>query len=60
MLVTIAATSSFRDHQWDKKTIRTMNEPDRVSNELLPAGPYEFKLLNSESNRQIVRIFASS
>jgi len=42
---------------WNKKTILTVDEPIQVTKTLLPPGQYEFRLLNSESNRHVVQIF---
>lgn len=41
---------------WNKKTIMTFNEPVEIAGEVLPAGRYVFKLLDSPSNRHIVQI----
>jgi hypothetical protein len=42
--------------EFDKKTIVTFNAPVEVPGKALPAGTYVFKLLDSESNRNIVQI----
>lgn len=41
---------------WNKKTIMTFNEPVEIAGEVLPAGKYVFKLVDSSSNRHIVQI----
>ena len=38
-------------------TILTFSQPVQVPGRILPAGTYEFVLANSQSNRDIVRIF---
>jgi len=45
---------------WDKKTIVTFSQPVEIPGvgaQVLPAGKYVFKLLDSSSNRNIVQIF---
>src|ERR1700674_6514 len=46
-----------RADDYDKKTIITFNQPIEIPGQVLPAGTYMFKLLNSQSNRDIVEIF---
>jgi len=46
--------------QWNKKTKVTFSQPVEIPGEgtqILPAGTYIFKLVDSNSNRSIVRIF---
>lgn len=46
--------------EWNKKTIVTFSQPVEVPGvgaQILPAGTYVFKLLDSQSNRNIVQIF---
>jgi len=43
--------------EWDKLTILTTTEPMQVTDTVLPAGQYAFKLINSESDRHIVEIY---
>ena len=42
--------------QWDKKTTLTTNRPIQISDTYLEAGTYVLKLVDSSSNRHIVRI----
>jgi len=42
---------------WDKLTILTFNNPVEIPGQVLPAGTYVFKLLDSSSDRNIVQIF---
>jgi hypothetical protein len=42
---------------WDKKTIVTFGESVEIPGQVLPAGTYVFKLLNSTSDRHIVQIW---
>src|ERR1051326_4751481 len=42
---------------WDKKTIMTIDKTIRVTDRVLPAGTYVFKLADSNSNRHVVQIF---
>jgi hypothetical protein len=43
--------------EWNKKTVVTFNEPVEIPGMVLPAGTYVFKLMDSESDRNIVQIF---
>jgi hypothetical protein len=51
------STSSVRADQWNKKTVMTFNQPVEIPGQILPAGTYTFKLLDSPSDRHIVQIF---
>lgn len=42
--------------QWNKKTKVTFSQPVEIPGQILPAGTYIIKLLDSDSNRSIVRI----
>jgi hypothetical protein len=46
-----------RADEWNKKTIMTFSQPVEIPGQILPAGTYTFKLLNSPSDRHIVQIF---
>jgi len=46
-----------RADEWDKTTKITFSDTVQVPGTVLPAGTYIFKLLDSPSNRHIVRIF---
>jgi len=56
-LLGIALAPSGRADEWNKKTVMTVSEPIQVPNQVLPAGTYVIKLLNSQSDRHIVQIF---
>ena len=43
---------------WDKKTIVTFSSSVEVPGKVLPAGKYVMKLVDSPSDRHIVRIIA--
>jgi hypothetical protein len=43
--------------EWNKETKLTFSAPIEVPGRVLPAGTYEFKLLDSPSDRNIVQIF---
>jgi len=45
-----------RADEWNKKTIVTFNNPVEIPGHVLPAGTYMFKLMNSNSDRDIVMI----
>ena len=55
LVLVLLAPSAMAD-VWNKKTIMTINQPLRIPGKVLPAGKYVFKLLDSSSNRHIVRI----
>jgi len=50
-------TPGARADEWNKKTIMTFDQPVEIPGQILPAGTYTFKLLNSPSDRHIVQIF---
>jgi len=59
-LVALTFLPSAKADEWNKKTIVTFNEPVEVPGvgaQILPAGTYVFKLLDSPSDRHIVQIF---
>jgi hypothetical protein len=43
--------------EWNKKTLVTVNEPVIAGNRVLQPGTYIWKLMDSSSNRNIVRIY---
>ncbi|MGA8144572.1 MAG: hypothetical protein WB987_11840 [Candidatus Acidiferrales bacterium] len=49
--------SSVRADDWNKKTVMTFSQPIEIPGQILPAGTYTFKLLDSPSDRHIVQIF---
>jgi hypothetical protein len=49
--------SSVRADEWNKKTVMTFNQPVEIPGQILPAGTYTFRLLESPSDRHIVQIF---
>jgi hypothetical protein len=59
-LVALAIPSAVNADTWNKKTTVTFNAPVEIPGvgaQILPAGTYVFKLLDSNSNRHIVQIF---
>jgi hypothetical protein len=42
---------------WDKKTVVNFSQPVEIPGQVLPAGTYTFSLVDSLSDRDIVRIF---
>jgi hypothetical protein len=44
--------------EWDQKTIFTFSGPVEIPGQVLPAGAYEFKLEDSQSDRDIVQVFS--
>jgi len=59
-LVFVAFPTVGKADQWNKKTIVTFSQPVEIPGagaQVLPAGTYVFKLLDSSSNRHIVQVF---
>jgi LPXTG-motif cell wall-anchored protein len=50
------ATGARADN-WNKKTVMTFDQPIEIPGQILPAGTYVFALVESKSDRNIVRIF---
>lgn len=46
-----------RADEWNKKTVMTFSQSIEIPGQILPAGTYTFKLLDSPSDRHIVQIF---
>jgi hypothetical protein len=62
VFVALAITPRVKADQHDKKTILTFSEPFEVPGvdaQILPAGTYVFKILDSWSDRNIVQIFSA-
>jgi LPXTG-motif cell wall-anchored protein len=49
--------SSVRADEYNKKTVMTFSQPIEIPGQILPAGTYTFKLLDSLSDRHIVQVF---
>jgi LPXTG-motif cell wall-anchored protein len=43
--------------EWNQKTVFTFSGPVEIPGQVLPAGTYVFKLLDSQSDRDIVQVF---
>jgi len=59
-LLFLAFPSGGKADVWNKKTIVTFSQPVEIPGvgaQVLPAGTYVFKLLDSSSNRHIVQVF---
>src|SRR5258708_6487040 len=56
-LLGIAWTAGAAADERDKKTIVTFSAPVEIPGKALPAGTYVFKVLDSQSNRNILQIF---
>jgi hypothetical protein len=55
----VTLPSRLKADEWDKLTTLTFSAPVEIPGQVLPAGTYVFKLLDSQSNRNIVQIFNS-
>jgi hypothetical protein len=51
------SVSSARADEYNKKTVMTFSQPIEIPGQILPAGTYTFKLLDSLSDRHIVQVF---
>jgi hypothetical protein len=58
-LLGFVPASSARAAQTDDKTVLTFSQPVEIPGQVLPAGTYTFKLVDSMSDRHIVRIFGA-
>ena len=59
-LVAMTFAPAVSADEWDKKTTVTFNQPVEIPGvgaQILPAGTYVFKLLDSPGNRHIVQVF---
>jgi hypothetical protein len=54
----LALSPAARADEWNQKTTFTFSRPVEIPGQVLPAGTYVFKLVDSLSNRHIVRVFA--
>ncbi len=52
-----ATLPQVRADEWDQKTVATFNEPVEIPGQVLGAGTYVFKLVDSSSDRNIVQVF---
>jgi hypothetical protein len=50
-------TPNVRADEENKKTVMTFSQPVEIPGQILPAGTYTFKLLDSKSDRHIVQIW---
>jgi hypothetical protein len=56
LLCTTFVTAAKADN-WDKRTVVTFSDSVEIPGQVLPAGTYVFKLVNSASDRHIVQIW---
>jgi len=59
-LLVMAIPSAIKADEWNKETTVSFNNPVEIPGvgaQILPAGTYVFKLLDSQTNRHIVQIF---
>jgi|SRR5581483_10107202 len=50
-------TQTAKADEWDKRTIVTFSGPVEIPGQVLPAGKYVFKLMDSPSDRHIVQVY---
>ena len=61
-LLVVGVSTGAQADEWNKKTIVTFSQPVEVPGvdaQVLPAGTYVFRLVDSTSNRNIVRILSA-
>lgn len=59
ILACVVFPPSARANEWNQVTKMEFNEAIEIPGTVLPAGTYWFALLNSRTNRNIVRIYSS-
>jgi hypothetical protein len=57
LALVLTAPPQARADQWDQKIVFTFSAPVEIPGQILPAGTYVFKLLDSASDRNIVQVF---
>jgi hypothetical protein len=60
VLATMFSSTLARADEWNKKTVLTINQPIQISEAYLEPGTYVMKLVDSQSDRHIVRVMDSS
>ena len=55
-LGTLALLPGAKADEWNQRTVLTFSGPVEIPGQILPAGTYVFKLVNSNSNRHIVQV----
>ena len=53
----MAMMPAAKADNWNQKTVMTFSGPVAIPGQVLPAGTYVFKLLDSSSNRHVVQVF---
>jgi hypothetical protein len=56
-LLGLTFAPNARADEWNRKTVVTFNEPVEIPGQVLLPGTYVFKLLDSQSDRDIVQVF---
>lgn len=56
VVLAIGVSTNVYGNEWNKKTIMKLTEPMQIEGVLLQPGTYVFKLMNSMSDRSVVRI----
>ncbi|HTX38819.1 MAG TPA: hypothetical protein VME43_27520 [Bryobacteraceae bacterium] len=56
-LAAMAMAPAVKADDWNQKTTFTFSGPVAIPGQVLPAGTYVFKLLNSSSSRHVVQVF---
>lgn len=57
LALAMAMPSTAKADEWNQKTVFTFSGPVEIPGQVLPAGTYVFKLLDSSSDRNIVEVF---
>lgn len=57
MTLALTAPPQAKADEWDRKTVLTFSGPVEIPGQVLPAGTYIFKLLDSQVDRNVVQVF---
>jgi LPXTG-motif cell wall-anchored protein len=56
-LLSVALLPQLHADEWNKSTMFTFTDPVQIPGQVLPAGTYVFRLLNSLSDRHVVQVW---
>jgi hypothetical protein len=56
-LLACFASTSARADEWNKKTVLTFSQPVEIPGQVLPAGTYTFKLVDTLGDRHVVEVY---
>jgi hypothetical protein len=59
ILLSVILGAGAKADQWNRKTVATFSDSVEIPGQVLPAGTYVFKLLDSTADRNIVEVWNS-